>query len=345
MDRTRFNAWLVAVLVAVGGTLAGCKEAPREAGVDRAGSGSGAQPSGRHWLGELTLERSIGESPDVVLGLPILLTAGPDGGFALVDLADRAVRAFDGEGRERWAFGREGEGPGEFLNVIDLLFRPDGSVALLDSELQRVTLISGEGDLLSTTRLPDPSRRLLPSHTANDDDWVLVPHDLQHLWVSVSRDGQRTGSKALPAELHVEHPLIIESFSANAETGAIIAFRWSSRLLFLDGNGNVRTVTSGVEQVEFPTVVTPIPGVTRIDPEATPAARDVSAALGQVFVLFRGSGIDGGVVDVYDEESMSYHGSYQVPRDVSNIAALADGRLATLQSDSVPTVRIWSLGG
>ena len=333
--------WTV-VLALMCGAFSGCDRSERRARGDSSGTAGDAPQIERQWLGELSLQRSIGDTPETMLGRPAVLTAGPDGGFALVDFGDWSVKAFDAEGSERWTFGRQGAGPGEFSGFSALIYQPDGGVAVLDPELQRVTLIDQEGELVSMTRLPVPAHRLLPAHEA-DEDWVLAPRDDEHLWVAVSREGQRSGNGRLPPELRVEHSLLREPFASRSDSGAVIAFRWSSRLVFLDGNGRVRGISDGVETVDFPELRSDIPGVTRVDPEATRAARDVSAARGNVFVLFRGSEVVGsGVVDVYDEASMAYVGSYRVGRTVVDIAALADGRIATMETDSIPVVRIWS---
>lgn len=333
----------IVVVAVLFGAFAGCENSGREPDAGPSGSSGDAQQTERQWLGELSLDSSVGDRPGVMLGRPALLTAGPEGGFALGDYADHMVRVFDGQGKEKWAFGREGSGPGEFVNFTDLSFDPDGNLAVLDPEQQRVTLIDRRGALVSTLRLPDPSHRLLPSH-ASGEDWVLTSRDSAHLWVAVSKEGKRTGASSLPAELRVEHPLIGDSFTTRSEMGAIIAYRWSSHLVFLDKKGAVRGIIHGVERVDFPTLWDGgHPAVSRVDPEAVPAARDVSAALGKVFVLFTGSELDDSrAVDVYDEASMAYVGSYRVPKTVMDIAALADGRLATLETDLVPTVKIWS---
>jgi hypothetical protein len=172
-----------------------------------------------------------------------------------------------------------------------------------------------------------------------------MPDDNQHLWVQVSRDGRQTAAMGIPSELQVQAPLISEAFTSRTAMGAVIAYRWSSRLVFLDSEGAVRGITNGVENVDFPSLWKGNPAITRVDPAATPAARDVSAALGKVFVLFTGaSAHDTRTVDVYDEMSMAYLGSYRVPASVMSIAALSDGRLATLEHDPIPSVKIWSMG-
>src|SRR5690606_27611850 len=216
--------------------------------------------------------------------------------------------------------------------------------AVLDPEQQRVTVIDDHGQLSSTTSLPDLAMRLLPVRLSNGG-LVIMPRDSAHLWVDVSLDGQRGDTMLRPPELRVESPLIGESFVSRSSMGAIVAHRWSSRLAFLDEEGGVRGIVDGIEPVSFPMLISPIPGVVRVDPEATRAARDVGAASGRVYVLFVGTEIvDARVVDVYDEESMSYIGSYRVPANVIGLAVLSDGRLATLEHDPVPVVRIWTMG-
>jgi hypothetical protein len=283
----------------------------------------------------------------VIFGLPTLIAAAPGGGFVVADQGYRQVRSFGADGRERWSTGRLGQGPGEFQSFSDIQVSGDGSVTVLDPVLGRITEFSADGDLRSTTRTPRPVNRLFPSF--HKGEWAVAPQDTSTLWLSVTRDGLLGDhSQALPSEVSFAHALAGEPFTTSSERGAIVVYRWSSKIVYLDEHGSVRGVQDGVEPVRFPDVKSyGISGayVTRIDPAATWAARSVTAHGGKVYVLFRGATVTEGnsTIDTYDERTMKYIGSYRLPSAVSEIAALANGDLATIDNSFIPVVKVWRI--
>ena len=77
-----------------------------------------------------------------------------DGGFYVLDGEFHELRAFAADGSHRWSFGREGEGPGEFVHPVGLTRGPEGHLWVIDPEAQRATVLSDAGELLDTHRLP-----------------------------------------------------------------------------------------------------------------------------------------------------------------------------------------------
>jgi hypothetical protein len=63
-----------------------------------------------------------GQLQDTTLLLPRLIAAG-DGSVYVYDVGRHELVAFDVSGAQRWRFGREGAGPGEFRNPIDVTER------------------------------------------------------------------------------------------------------------------------------------------------------------------------------------------------------------------------------
>ncbi|WP_419163419.1 hypothetical protein [Candidatus Palauibacter sp.] len=136
----------------------------------------------------------------------------------------------------------------------------------------------------------------------------------------------------------------------------IRAFSASGQPLWTSGGaGEGPGEFSGVEPIPFPKVIsyTPNPDatpgnrilrVTRIDPEARRAVRSVTAGPSRLFVLFEGHTERASrIVDTYAIADGAYAGSYLLPHRVVSIATLTDGRLATLEMEFVPTVRLWTL--
>ena len=173
------------------------------------------------------------------------------------------------------------------------------------------------------------------------------------LWVSVSEGGRKLGSKPMPETISraCGHPMGCEFFTTvTGSRGSAIAFRWSSTLVFLEPDGSVRAIVDGVETIPFPEVKTyrnvgPFRStVTRVDPQAPTAVLDITADSSHLFVSFAGLSEDKRrLVDVYSVMDGSYLGSYLFPEEVSELAILSDGRLATRDVEYYPTVHFWEM--
>ena len=86
------------------------------------------------------------------------LVAMASGGVAVANAGTHQVVAIDAEGRERWRFGRRGDGPGEFTGSISLAALGDTVVAF-DFITRRLVWIAPDGMLGAVRRLdlPDPN--------------------------------------------------------------------------------------------------------------------------------------------------------------------------------------------
>ena len=310
----------------------------------------------RHWLPDPVQSAVFEDLDGDLFGSPQRIRGTPEGGFLLDDWGDFRIRVFTATGEPLWTSGGYGEGPGEFSGFWDVEYDAGGTLLVLDERNRRLTILDTSGNLKSTLRLPEEMmQEVMPSAWAPDHR-VLMPGDKANgAWVAVSEEGF-VGRRGPTLPVVFSHPMVSEAFAAPLPNGeAAVAFRWSDRIFLLDADGRVRRTINGVEAIPFPTVVsyTPrrdaVPGgriinVTRIDPEATRAVRSITAGPSRLFVLFEGAGERASrIVDTYAIVDGAYLGSYLLPRRVVSIAALADGRLATLEMDFVPTVRLWSL--
>src|SRR5690606_29715399 len=77
---------------------------------------------------------------------------GPDGSVYVLDSGNAVIRVYDSSGRHLRAFGRQGEGPGEFRFPIRMLVA-DSGVRVFDGPLKRVSYFSHTGELLETRAL------------------------------------------------------------------------------------------------------------------------------------------------------------------------------------------------
>lgn len=315
----------------------------------------------RYWLPAPQVMAELKDETGDYFGNPWQMAALPGGGFVLND-GGVTVRAFDSDGSIRWEFGRSGGGPGEFRAIRDMAVTAEETVLVLDSEAARITILeAATGELVETVRIGREA-----SAGVNEILSVASPHlaIVQHggtddgNWSVLDATGEvvRTRSYPPPCE-----SLACEAFSAGVtEDGSgVLAFRWSSDLVFLNTNGSVRVVRDGIEPIRMPEPVSQevdpeelgLPAfsqivVTKVDPQATEATKALAVGGLRAFVLAQGSTDNRGrVVDVYDTVEGEYDGSFLLPRPVSQIAVVDEGVLATLSTDLFPIVTLWSLRG
>ncbi len=313
----------------------------------------GQAPS-RQWLAEPILEYAIEDEDGSLLGDVRSIKGSPGGGFVIADWGDFAIQAFSSSGEPLWRAGREGRGPGEFLQIMHMEYDGD-ELVVLDNKNRRLTAISETGQVTSSRPLPEGEMNsVLPTFRAGER--TLRPHTggRDTLWESVSDAGTVNLAVPMPSAISFEHDLVGSSYTSRAGAGAVVAFRWSSQLILVNDDGQVGNVVDGVERIAFPGVKTQemdpgIEGVvkmvsTRVDPRATEAAASVTASGRRIFVLFRGRTENAGrIVDTYGASRGEYRGSILLPSKVADIAILEDGRLATLETDLFPVIRVWTI--
>ena len=311
----------------------------------------------RRWLPDPVESAVFVDVDGDLFGDPLQIRGSPGGGFVVADWADFAIRAFSVTGDRLWRFGRSGGGPGEFLRFDDVEYDRDGQLLILDNENLRVTVLDSNGSLVGSLRLPnDAMREVMPS-SFSPGDRVVTPRDRgEALWMAISSAG-RVSATGPAVPFTFQEPIEGESWATPLPNGgAAIAFRWSSQMILLGPGGGVRMTVEGVEPIPFAKAVhqspdVEIPGftiirITRMDREtAIPAVRSVTADNSRILVLFSGSTEDAGrILDTYAVSDGSYLGSFRLPdRAYRDVTMLADGRLATLDTELYPVVRLWSV--
>ena len=312
----------------------------------------------RRWLAEPILSATITDEDGDLFGDPWRLISDPGGGFLIAEAA--TIRAFHVDGTRRWRAGRSGRGPGEFTVIEDVKVTPDGRVLALDREQPRVTVFDAEsGEFVATVLLRREvarTRRLLPARDALARVEVSVPAEEGTTWWTVSDQSRIVDeTRALTS---CEHNLTCESYIAgDGSWGGVQVFRWSSRIVFHDGEGSARVV-DGIDSIPFPQTVTEsldpqamgLEGIrslraTRVDPEAPEVAGSVAADGSRAIVLVKTGDEEGHarVLDFYRVSDGAYLGSRRLPEHARAVALLSDGRLATLHTVLFPEVRIWEL--
>jgi len=321
------------------------------------------QDTRRNWHAVPRQVAVIEDRDGTLFGDPLRIKASPDGGFVVADWGELTIRAFSADGEPVWRFGQQGAGPGEFFMFSDIEYGTDGELLILDDKNARLTILSPDGGLVRTVRTPvGRMSQVLPATASRQ--WLLMPTEDRRrtFCLLVSESGRGTKSVSWPPQLSFSHDMAAEAFAAPTGNGrAVVVFRWASPLVFVEADGTVAAVVEGVERIPFPDVVdynvdTKASGLdrqgiknmrmTKIDPQAVLAVKSVTADRSHVFVLLAGGSEDRErIVDTYSVLDGAYRGSFLLPRPVADIAVLADGRLATLEREFFPTVRLWTVSG
>ena len=323
------------------------------------GALGGEQIPSRTLLDPPTQVAAFADLEGVLFGAPQRLRGTPDGGFLVADWGEFTIRAFDAEGQPTWVAGGAGQGPGEFLGFWDVEYDATGELLVLDARTGRLTVLDSTGALLSTHSLPGRGRpaEVMPSEWVSGTRTVMPADKSAGIWYALGEGGRIRGNGPRLLE-NLPNPMASEAFATPlADGGAAVVFRWSDWIVFLGPAGEIRRTVNGIEPMPFPSVVTtdlaaltqPIfrgmrGTMTRIDPGAGTAVYSVTADASRLFILFGGKTENARrIVDTYAVSDGSYQGSYLLPHAVRDIALLADGRLATLETDFVPTVRLWHI--
>ena len=88
------------------------------------------------------------ENDSIYLGEPDYLSPLADGGYLVTDGMQARVLHFDAHGRLVGVFGGKGKGPGEFASPFAVIERPDGTIAVSDAELDRISVFDPSHELL-----------------------------------------------------------------------------------------------------------------------------------------------------------------------------------------------------
>jgi hypothetical protein len=148
---------------------------------------------------------------------------------------------------------------------------------------------------------------------------------------------------ALPTWLQPFNSLQRESFIAPApDGGLIVAFRWSSILVRVGPEGQVDSLSAGIERTMFP-AFKPFPAgrsgrmILRIDPQAPEAAQDLFVVGDPINVLYAGRPPEKGrILDQYLITGR-YLGSIRLPV-VPLAVASSDGNLFAVVVEPEPAV-------
>ena len=121
------------------------------------------QPEARVTFVEELVLGAEDESEEPMLYQPGPFAVDARGRIFVADRSDQVIKVFDADGRYLHAIGAKGRGPGEFLQIVDLAFLPDGRLLVMDMGNRRTSQFTPEGEHLESCTWPGFLFRVLMS--------------------------------------------------------------------------------------------------------------------------------------------------------------------------------------
>ncbi len=112
-------------------------------------------PRDGRFIAKLTAEMSCGEEakPEMaMLNKPLDLRVDDQGRVYVMDWGDVHIKVYDSQGRFLRTIGRKGQGPGEFDLPVFFDLMTGGKVCILDGRQRRITILTNEGQYISSFR-------------------------------------------------------------------------------------------------------------------------------------------------------------------------------------------------
>ena len=146
---------------------------------------------------------SLGGAGSTELGQVLGGVLFDDGGFAVADGMERTILSVSPDGRVRWRFGGEGDGPGEFREPVSFSLLPGDSVVLYDRRAGRATVVAPDGSLarIRTFDVGSSGRRPESVWPIGADEWVA--------WYTDISDSRRLASDGQAVLEEFRHSLWI----------------------------------------------------------------------------------------------------------------------------------------
>lgn len=330
-------------LLTLGAFIVAAASAQEPERADRRVQNDGENLSQPNW----TLIGGVPPRLDSDLLHPLLLDASQTQ-VALVDYGDKSVKMFSVSGDSLiWQAGRQGRGPGEWLNPTDIHIDDEERAWITDPVNHRITVLGSDGTTIRTIRPQKPLIRAVP---VSDDRILGIPmggagKSVMAYWLD--SEGRIVQTVPTPPDLRDVHFLAWEPLLTRSGAGdrVVVGFLYSDLLLFLAPDEALPSRAQRDEPIAFPKAIAwnhRGKRAVRLDPSAWRVTLSLTSRGDTVFALRGRKDKSGGrTVDTYSVRSGAYLGSFRLPVVVDALAAVPGG-FATLTNDPVPTLGIWS---
>ncbi|HEU4799488.1 MAG TPA: 6-bladed beta-propeller [Gemmatimonadales bacterium] len=237
------------------------------------------------------------ENDSLYLGDPAYLAPLSSGGYLVTDGMQARVVHFDADGRLVGVIGNKGRGPGEFASPFAVIERPDGTIAVSDAELDRISVFDATHELMFDV-----------STAAIVRDAALIGPDV---WLAGTNQADATGLTRWTADTVLRSSLPIpDTYRAIPPLAgihhAVQLDAWGDSLL-VAFSGTSEIMLAGPDGVPVAAVTVPAvrrKGVTReaLQKMANPATPfpEMFSAISALFGLHRRS--DGSIMAVHFDQ-------------------------------------------
>lgn len=218
---------------------------------------------------------------------------GPDSTLVIANNQPPELRAFNVRGDLLWTAGGEGRGPGEFLDLADVVGAGDAGLMALDRRQRRVEVFSWKGAYLNTTTLawPGPSGPSKLVHASGSGIATLTG------WTSMlAADSLPLGYSRLRQPVHLfdtsgayvrtpVSPLGLEFFSPQPNGWMVPLFQART---FVVGRGDELVVGDGVDfELRALNLAGELLSVTRVNYVVSPLSPETVSRQVDLWVEFR----------------------------------------------------------
>lgn len=277
----------------------------------------------------------VGGPEDTLLATPTWPRSDRSLGVVFFDLTNKKAYRIGSDGRVLWAWGQEGEGPGEIQNVRALDVRPDGAVVLMDSGNRRLVTLNEDGKQLD--EVPLTSTGTVHSLAALSRGKVAL-HTSRPLFATWST---QDGVVEILPPAGLGEPTLIQHQGRVArwkDDYWVFGFGYGNGWLVFNGD-KLMSVHPYVFHSDFPEVRFVRQGLRTFwhMPRRPPSSgRSVSTLGDTLFVLFGGPGPRRGrILDRYNLQTGEYIETDLLPHYANRAIVGEDGRIFTVNNSAL----------
>lgn len=210
----------------------------------------------RQWV-DVKLQRVkyLSEGAEYMLYRTTRVRVDKEGSFYALDTGDQHVKKFSAAGKYERLFGAgQGEGPGEFKGLIDLVVDPAGKLWMLDILRRRLNRFDADGVL--ETSFPVATKGMPKRFVLHPDNTpiVMTHGGSQYLFHRFYRDGEVLQSFGELIKDQTSMFIALDGFMRAGKEGFIYAPNRAGHLLRFDFDGNLRYAIKTMDDIPYPKV-------------------------------------------------------------------------------------------
>lgn len=280
---------------------------------------------------------SLGEESDSTFAFLWSPVAAPGGGLYVADLGNVQLHHVSSAGELVWSYGRQGQGPGELLEVRVFDVDSQGNVVIVDNLNRRIVTVGRDGNLLHER--PLPQEVAYTAAVAVLDNGNLAIAYLGGPWALLSKDGQLLDRIQVPWEgFREKHflELVGQAIPVRGTDRWVYSFDAAGEWIVFDGSEAMGRYPH-IEHVPFSNVIVSNSergAQARYEGRPIHTTADLAVRKDTLFVVFFGTTENRGrLMDKYDINTGDYIGSVLFPRRTTGVTFGDDGTVFAV-SDS-----------